>query len=143
MLSLEHKVTPLQSKEDIMSQAALAFARRTAHIEGFAAPWSKGAAAYPQADTFEAVREAYKRARKPIMVKMSNAGEAGQHECAGCGLKLNAAYPANPDTEPEHYRPAEERSTWTYDPAAKGFRGGMHYYCSWGALMTRILEIRL
>ena len=103
----------------------------------FRAPWTNGAKAYAEADTFAALREGMKRKRKTQMVKMPNSGEAGRVKCAGCGVPLRDMYAVNPGEEPSR---TDEWSTWTYYPRHKK-AVGMHYYCSWGALMMDIVRL--
>jgi hypothetical protein len=46
-------------------------------------------------------------------------------------------YAVNPGEEP---RKVDEWSTWEYSPRTKR-AVGMHYYCSWGALMNAVLKL--
>jgi len=108
---------------------------------GYRAPWTHGAYAYAQADTFADFREGMKRKRIQQHVMMPNTGEAGDKPCSLCGIALRDAYPHNKDTAMEFYR-ADEQSTWVYTPKTKTVVG-MHYGCSWGALFSAIAQIRL
>lgn len=107
----------------------------------YRAPWTNGAYAYPEADTFTAAQAALIRRRKVVMIHMTNTGEAGTHTCAVCGNALNQT--PNLDviggtsnkTEPDHW------STWDYVPRIKRVVNGRHYICSWSALLTDIAKI--
>lgn len=103
----------------------------------FRKPWTYGAKAYIEADTFEALREGMKRMRKTKLVRMPNTGEAGDKPCASCGVLLKEPYAVNPGEEPSR---TDESSTWTWNPRTKKAYG-QHYYCSWGSLMNRLLGI--
>lgn len=103
----------------------------------FRKPWTFGAKAYAEADTFAALREGMKRARKTHMIHMPNTGEAGDQPCAGCGVALRDQYAVNKGEVPSR---TDEWSTWRYNPRTRSAYG-MHYYCSWGALMDRVLGI--
>jgi hypothetical protein len=103
----------------------------------FRKPWTHGAKAYIEADTFSALREGMKRARNTRLVHMSNSGEAGAQPCAACGVLLRDMYAVNPGEAP---RRVDEWSTWEYNPRTKR-AVGMHYYCSWGALMNAVLKL--
>lgn len=115
-------------------------------IPAFRQPWTNGAHAYPEADTFEAAREGFKRRRKDVIFHMSNTGEAGQQTCLHCGVLLSEPADANRggfqrtgDTEPK----PDKWSTWTYLAKQKGIGGGMHYACSWSNLLHQIAKVRL
>lgn len=106
---------------------------------GFRAPWTFGAYAYAQADTFADFREGMKRKRKEQWVKMPNDGEAGDRPCSICGIALRDAYASNaggPLTQ------VDDQSTWIYTPRTKS-AVGVHYGCSWSALFSAIAQIRL
>lgn len=103
----------------------------------FRKPWTHGAKAYFEADTFDALREGMKRMRKSKLVHMPNDGEAGLVPCAACGVLLKDAYAVNPGEEP---RKVDEWSTWTWLPKQKAAYG-QHYYCSWGTLMNRLFDL--
>lgn len=103
----------------------------------FRKPWTHGAKAYYEADTFDALREGMKRTRKSHLVHMPNSGEAGDVPCTSCGILLRDAYPVNPgDTATR----VDTYSTWTWVPRRKGAYG-QHYYCSWGTLMGQVLRL--
>lgn len=102
----------------------------------FRKPWTHGAKAYYEADTFDALREGMKRMRKSRLIHMTNAGEAGDMPCASCGVLLKEPYAVNEGEEPSK---VDTYSTWKWIPK-RGVVGGQHYYCSWGTLMTRILQ---
>lgn len=106
---------------------------------GFREPWTHGAKAYTQADTFAALREGMKRKRNSRIIHMPNSGEAGDMPCASCGIKLKDPYAVNKGGPLEK---TDTYSTWHYSPKSKsGY--GQHYYCSWGSLMEKIVSIRL
>ena len=113
-------------------------------VQGYRNPWTQGAHAYPEADTFAAAKEGMKRKRKPVMFHMPNTGEAGDQPCITCGAKLRDL----PDTEKAPFETtggthkADKWSTWHYDPKSKKVVGGQHYGCSWGTLLIRISQIR-
>ena len=104
---------------------------------GFRKPWTSGAKAYHEADTFAALAEGAKRMRKTFMLHMGNDGEAGIEPCASCGIALRDAYAVNPDEAPSK---VDKYSTWTYNPRTRTAYG-MHYYCSWGALMRAVFDM--
>jgi hypothetical protein len=108
---------------------------------GFRAPWTHGAYAYAQADTFADFREGMKRKRKQQWVMMPNDGEAGDRPCSLCGVALRDPYVRNEGMSSEFYK-ADEQSTWIYYPSTKT-AVGMHYGCSWGAIFNAIAQIRL
>ena len=101
-------------------------------------PWTGPAAAYPVADTFADLREGTKRKRKKLLVKMPNAGEAGDRQCAHCGRLLRDPYPI--DGDPDRLSQAEEESSWWVFPREKRMVG-LHYYCSWARIMDRVLDL--
>lgn len=103
----------------------------------FRKPWTHGAKAYIEADTFEALREGMKRMRKSHLVHMPNSGEAGLQPCASCGVLLREPYAVNPGEEP---RKIDEWSTWRWNPKKKTAYG-QHYYCSWGSLIGRMFDM--
>lgn len=114
-------------------------------VKGFRLHWTEGAHAYPEADTFAAAKEGFKRRRKSVMFHMANSGEAGDQPCATCGGLLRE--PAREFTRqmPENVRvesPAGTRpdkwSTWYYHPQTKSVIGGQHYLCSWSMLLGDI-----
>lgn len=107
----------------------------TATRPAFRKPWTHGAAAYTEADTFAAMYEGLKRTRKSRLVHMPNDGEAGDQPCAVCGIRLRDPYPVNPG---EAATKVDRYSTWHYIPSRKSARGA-HYYCSWGALLSRLV----
>lgn len=112
----------------------------------FRLPWTNGAHAYPEADTFEAARQGFKRRRKDVIFHMSNTGEAGKHACATCGVLLSEPADANGGgfTRTGNADPTPDKwSTWTYRAKEKGFSGGQHYACSWSSLLHAISQIRL
>ena len=106
---------------------------------GFRAPWTFGAYAYAQADTFADFREGMKRKRKEQWVKMPNDGEAGDRPCSICGIALRDAYASNPGGP---LTQVDDQSTWIYTPRTKS-AVGVHYGCSWSALFSAIAQIRL
>lgn len=110
----------------------------TAPVPGFHAPWTGIAKAYAVARTFDAAHAGFKRKRKSQMFKMDNNFEAGDIKCEACNIKLRNPYAANPGGTRNQQ---DKQSTWTYLPASKTIVGGMHYYCSWGNLMTRIYKL--
>lgn len=103
----------------------------------FRKPWTHGAKAYIEADTFEALREGMKRKRKVDLVHMPNDGEAGDMPCASCGVKLRDPYAVNEGGVPSQ---VDTYSTWTWIPSRKGAYG-QHYYCSWGSLMKDLFDL--
>lgn len=105
----------------------------------FRKPWTHGAKAYFEADTFDALREGMKRMRKSHLVHMPNSGEAGLKPCATCGIALGDPYEINRGTGFEHMH-TDEWSTWTWLPREKKAYG-QHYYCSWSSLMTRLFDL--
>lgn len=103
----------------------------------FRKPWTHGARAYFEADTFDALREGMKRMRKSHMVHMPNAGEAGDMPCATCGALLKEPYAVNQGEAPSK---TDEWSTWTWLPKRKAAYG-QHYYCSWATLMQDLFDL--
>lgn len=103
----------------------------------FRKPWTHGAKAYYQADTFAALEEGARRKRKTFTLHMPNDGEAGDRPCASCGIALRDAYAVNPG---EALTKVDTESTWTYNPRTRTAYG-MHYYCSWGALLQRVIDL--
>lgn len=103
----------------------------------FRKPWTAGAKAYHEADTFAALAEGAKRKRKTFLVHMPNDGEAGDRPCAACGIALRDAYAVNPG---EAVSKVDKWSTWAYNPLTRAAYG-MHYYCSWGALLQRVYDL--
>ena len=99
-------------------------------------PWTHGAKAYPQADTFDALRDGTKRKRKSLIVHMPNSGEAGDVLCATCGVALREKCPTS------QLDKLDERSIWTVSPRSKTAYG-QHYFCSWSSLFEQIASIRL
>lgn len=118
----------------------------------FFKPWEtvgdrRNVSAYHKADTFEDALKGFRRHRKRKIFHMPNTGEAGERHCVVCGAKLNAlaaqgeiksgrttvAYGAQSGASR-----TDTNSTWTYDPARKAVGNGMHYGCSWSALMLNI-----
>lgn len=105
-------------------------------VEGFRKPWEGGAKAYPQADTFAALRAGLRRRRKTTVVHMPNEGEAGAEPCATCGVALRDAYAVNPrDTRTA----VDDYSTWTWLPGRGLY--GQHYYCSWRSIMADAMRL--
>lgn len=106
---------------------------KTTMIPEFRLPWTYGAKAYPEADTFAAAREGFKRRRKTVIFHMTNDGEAGDRLCVVCGIALR---------EPSEGRDRPDlHSTWDYSPEHKAVGNGRHYICSWTALMNRIFQV--
>lgn len=104
---------------------------------GYRKPWTHGVAAYTEADTFEDLVAGAKGTRKEIMLHMPNGGPAGEKKCAGCGELLKDPYHVNPGDDKTR---VDTYSTWHYSNKTKKAYG-MHYYCSWGALMDRLFEM--
>ncbi len=101
------------------------------------AEWSGPAKGYPIAETFAGLAHGVKRKRNSFLVHMENTGEAGEMKCAVCGLLLKDPYPVNRGEEPS----AQDRySVWEVLPKRR-VAVGAHYYCSWGAIMRKILEM--
>ena len=96
----------------------------------YRAPWSHGAYAYDEADTFAALAEGMKRKRKSRIVHMTNEGEAGDYPCVACGIPLREVGPGS--NKPDVH------STWTWSVKHKAATRGMHYTCSWGALFAAL-----
>lgn len=96
----------------------------------FRAPWTHRARAYPEADTFSAALEGFKRKRKSVMFHMTNSGEAGAYSCEHCGNMLREP---SVDSTRENVH-----STWHYDPKTKSVRGGVHYECSWSQTLNAV-----
>lgn len=123
--------------------------RTASPVKGFRLPWTEGAHAYPEADTFAAAREGFKRRRKSVMFHMPNSGEAGTHKCVTCGGLLSEpalAFTRNMGNDTRVESPAgtkpDKHSTWYYDPTRKAVVGGQHYICSWSILLGRISSMR-
>ena len=121
----------------------------TATRPAFRKPWENGAHAYPEADTFAAAREGFRRVRKGRMFHMPNTGEAGQESCAYCHGKL--AEPAlaaerghgnGTRSESSASASVDRMSTWHYSAARKTIYGGQHYVCSWSNLLGDIAALR-
>ncbi len=116
----------------------------------FRAPWSYGAAAYFEADTFDAAREGFKRKRKGLMFHMpAQADDVRDVECAYChgplGEPARAAskdHGNNTRSEQSAATRVDKWSTFYYVPADKSIRGGVHYQCSWSNLLGAISAIR-
>lgn len=111
-------------------------------VTGFRSPWTAGARAYYEADTFEAAREGFKRKRKSIMFHMTNTGEAGDQTCIVCGALLRDAEDRTKTNVTGGTATPDRWSTWHYVPATKSIVGGMHYGCSWSVLLTAISKMR-
>ena len=118
-------------------------------VEGFRLPWTEGARAYPEADTFAAAREGFKRRRKSVMFHMPNSGEAGTRTCVTCGgslaepaLAFKRDLPNDTHLESPAGKSPDKWSTWYYDPARKAVVGGQHYICSWSMLLGHISSLR-
>jgi len=98
----------------------------------FRKPWEHGAAAYHEADTFDAATEGFKRVRTVKMFHMPAGSEADERECVTCHGKLG---------EPSKLQGSSGKpdlaSTWHYVPK-RGIIGGQHYICSWQTLLTAI-----
>lgn len=109
----------------------------TQNRPAFRKPWTHGARAYMEADTFEALHEGMKRMRKSHLVHMPNTGEAGLVPCVTCGVGLGSMYAVNEGSEPTAI---DEWSTWTWLPKRKAAYG-QHYYCSWGTLMQDLFDL--
>lgn len=109
-------------------------------IEGFRNPWTQGAKAYYEADTFAAAKEGFRRKRKPIIFHMPNPSEASVRPCVTCGVPLGDAYAHNPGQSSE-FTASDKNSTWHYDPRTKEIFGGQHYYCSWLTLLTAVARL--
>lgn len=105
----------------------------------FRKPWTHGARAYFEADTFDALREGMKRMRTSKLVHMPNDGEAGLVPCATCGVALGAPYEINQGTGFENLH-TDKWSTWTWLPKRKAAYG-QHYYCSWATLMQDLFDL--
>lgn len=123
--------------------------RTVSTVQGFRLPWTQGACAYPEADTFAAAKEGFKRRRKAVMFHMPNTGEAGDQDCAYCGGTLREPARAaskdhgnNTRSEQSAAEKPDKWSTWYYVPASKSVVGGVHYMCSWSNLMGMISSIR-
>lgn len=104
----------------------------------FRKPWTNGAYAYFEADTFAAAREGFKRKRKSLIFHMSNDGEAGDRKCVTCGGTLREA-----SLLPGSSGSPDRWSTWTYSPERKAVGNGQHYVCSWQSLLNRIFKIEV
>jgi len=121
-------------------------ARTISTVPGFRLPWTQGAYAYPEADTFAAALAGFKRRRKRVIFHMPNSGEAGMRKCVVCGGILGElpkertirSGRTETTTGPGAHMTPDKHSTWTYDPQRKQVGNGMHYTCSWSALMLRI-----
>lgn len=107
----------------------------TQNRPAFRKPWTHGARAYFEADTFDALREGMKRMRTSKLVHMSNDGEAGDALCASCGIALR-----EPVTDAVGNRKADRYSVWTWIPARKAAYG-QHYLCSWDSLMRDLFTL--
>lgn len=109
----------------------------------FRAPWTSGARAYFEADTFEAAKTGFKRKRKSLIFHMSNDNEAGEQACELCGNLLKEV----PNMSRSGYvstgsvQTPDKWSTWVYDPKTKSVIGGLHYGCSWSSLLGKIAQI--
>lgn len=96
----------------------------------FRKPWTHGARAYYEADTFAALRDGMKRSRKEHYVLMPNDGEAGLRPCATCGVALRDPYQSGTDTQ----------SVWTWVPSRKAAYG-QHSGCSWSSLIADLFDL--
>ncbi len=103
----------------------------------FRAPWTGGAAAYFEADSFAAALEGFRRKRKALLFHMDNRGEAGDLDCARCGHILRGSAEGKLDIRPTN------SSSWHYDPKTKTIVGGVHYECSWSNIFESILKLRV
>lgn len=123
-----------------MNQSELAWAKKTAHLKGFASPWDRSkegfrSFAYPTATNFADALEGFKGKRKQVMFHMTNSGEAGEIECSRCGVKLNQPAEGMGDK-------VDKNSTWFFVPK-QGIGGGQHYACSWSSIFDRVLKIQI
>jgi hypothetical protein len=123
-------------------------ARTASPVKGFRLPWTEGAYAYPEADTFAAAKEGFKRRRKSVVFHMPNTGEAGNEECVVChgtlkepALALSKPMPNNVRVEHSAATTPDKWSTWYYDPQRKAVVGGRHYICSWSFLLGTISSL--
>ena len=103
-------------------------------------PWQHGAYAYPQADTLAALAAGVKRKRKPLTVHVAHSG-VGTLPCAACGLPLGGPYRVNVGDDPT----TVDSTGYAYGDVSpkRGTVVLRHYYCAWGALMERVIAIRL
>lgn len=135
-----------------MNQRDAAWARRTAHLDNFAAPWTSKpnvrAYAYPTATTFADALAGFKGKRKSVMFHMAHGSEADAEPCTFCEGPLGEpARAVSRDmgngvrTEAPAAKTVDRSSTWYYVPG-QGIAGGMHYQCSWANLLGRISTIR-
>jgi len=122
-----------------MATTSSSFTVRGMHTNtpAYRAPWTHGAKAYPEADTFEALAAGIARKRKPLTVLVSH-DACGDMPCAACGRALGGEYEVNPgagdlrtDTLGRAYFDCNPRT---------GIAVGRHYYCAWGATMRNILD---
>lgn len=114
----------------------------------FRLPWTNGARAYPEADTFAAALDGFKRRRKGVMFDMKNSGEAGKRSCVVCSGRLDEVPVPTTITvgrtsietgTTSGATPTPDKwSTWDYDAKGKRVGNGRHYTCSWSALMLSI-----
>jgi hypothetical protein len=102
----------------------------TATRPAFRAPWTHGARAYFEADTFDAMREGMKRKRITHYVHMPHGSEADALPCYVCGRLLGE--------QAEGSNKVDLYSTWTWSPRHKQAVNGCHYVCSWTALFALI-----
>lgn len=102
-------------------------------------PWTFGAKAYAEADTFEALAKGMSRKRSTQYVKMPTAYLA-EHglTCAACGRGIADDYEVNPGEG--DFRPAEDSVTVVYHPKTKAI-STHHYYCGWGLLMGEVFRL--
>lgn len=106
---------------------------------GYREPWTGGAAAYPEADTLDALWAGVARKRRPLIVHVRHTG-LPEVPCARCGIHLDKPYPVNPgDTD----LVTDERGFAYVDvDPTKGEAIPRHYYCAWGATMSEVLKLR-
>lgn len=100
-------------------------------------PWTNGAKAYQEADTWEALEQGMKRKRKVQWVSVPTAILA-DIPCGVCGTDCDQPYLVNPTDTRLHTPP--ERTTIQFHPRNKTFTAS-HYYCGWGALLIQIHEL--
>lgn len=107
----------------------------TATRPAFRKPWTHGARAYEEADSLEAMRAGLKRARKDRKVYITNRDEVAHLPCAACGIPLGDPYPVNKGSA---HTSVDRHLAVDYSPRT-GRIVPLHYYCSWGVLLTQVM----
>lgn len=109
----------------------------------FRAPWTNGALADYQADTFEALKEGAKRKRNAFDVAMPVA-VAGHLPCIHCGVRIDTAVPAEniKAAVDGHLGREFPGAIIRYYPKTKTVTA-RHYECGWQHIFNQITALTI